>query len=140
MKSTWLIILTDFNYEKWKHRKSWEFSWRILEKKGHQPIRFKPNVNKHSEKWQPTTWKQLFIYPVGLTKTLSRIEYGSTTNSNSIKKISTNNNNKISTNSHQKVFRNIHRKRPVSKSLFNKVSGLRRAALSKKTPTHVFSY
>ena len=40
-------------------------------------------------------------------------------------------NNKISTNSHQ-VFRDRHRKRPVLKSLFNKVSGLQAAALSKR--------
>ena len=58
---------------------------------------------------------------------------------NSIKKNSTNN-NKISTISNQKVFQNIHKKRPVPKSLFNKVSGLQPAALSKMTPTHVFSY
>ena len=55
-----------------------------------------------------------------IRKTLSGIQYGST--SNSIKNLS-NNNNKISSNSHQ-VLRNIHRKRSVLKSLFNKVSGL----------------
>ena len=49
-------------------------------------------------------------------------------------KISTNN-NKISSNSHQ-VFQNIHRKRSVLKSLFNKVSGLQPAALSKKRLQH----
>ena len=27
-------------------------------------------TNEHSEECQPTTWKQLFVYPVGLTKTL----------------------------------------------------------------------
>ena len=56
-----------------------------------------------------------------IRKTLSGIQYGST-NNNGIKNLS-NNNNKISSNLHQ-VFRNIHRKRPVLKSLFNKVSGL----------------
>ena len=56
-----------------------------------------------------------------IRKTLSGIQYGSTSN-NSIKNLS-NNNNKISSNSHQ-VLRNIHRKRSVLKSLFNKVSGL----------------
>ena len=39
--------------------------------------------------------------------------------------------NKISTNSHQKVFQNKHRKRPLQKSLFDKVSGLQLVALSK---------
>ena len=56
-----------------------------------------------------------------IRKTLSGIQYGSTSN-NSIKNLS-NNNNKISSNSHQ-VLRNIHRKRSVLKSLFKKVSGL----------------
>ena len=38
------------------------------------------------------------------------------------------------------MFPNMHRKRPVLKSLFNKVSGLQPAALSKKqTPTQMFS-
>ena len=65
-------------------------------------------------------------------KTLSRISYGSTSNSSS-KKISTNNNNnKIWTNSHQKVFGNIPNKRPVLKSLLKKVPGLQSAALSIK--------
>ena len=36
------------------------------------------------------------------------------------------------------VFRNRHRKRPVLKSLFNKVSGLQPAALSKKRLRHRF--
>ena len=75
--------------------------------------------------------KTAFRLPIGLTKTLSRIYYDSTTNNNSIKKIISTKNNKISNNSHEKVFRNIHRKRPVLKSLFNKVSGLQPAALSK---------
>ena len=42
------------------------------------------------------------------------------------------NDNKISSNSPNKVFRNIRRKRAVLKSLFNKVSGLQPAALSKR--------
>ena len=52
------------------------------------------------------------------------------------KKIISTNNNKISSNSHEKVFRNIYRKRPVLKSLFNKVSGLQPAALLKKRLQH----
>ena len=47
------------------------------------------------------------------------------------------NNNKISSNSHQ-VFQNIHRRRSVLKSLFNKVSGLQPAALSKRLPHRRF--
>ena len=46
-------------------------------------------------------------------------------------KLSTNS-NKRSSNSHQKVSRKIHTKKPVLKSLFNKVSGLQSAALSKR--------
>ena len=46
-------------------------------------------------------------------------------------KLSTNS-NKRSSNSHQKVSQNIHTKKPVLKSLFNKVSGLQSAALSKR--------
>ena len=34
------------------------------------------------------------------------------------------------------MFPNMHRKRPVLKSLFNKVSGLQPAALSKKRTRH----
>ena len=44
--------------------------------------------------------------------------------------------NKISTNSHQKVFQNKHRKRPLQKSLFDKVSGLQLVALSKNRLWH----
>ena len=74
-----------------------------------------------------------FRLPSEVNEDLSEIEYGST-NNNSIKKISINN-NKISTDSHQ-LFQNIHRKRSVLKSLFNKVSGLQPAALSKKRLRH----
>ena len=42
----------------------------------------------------------------------------------------------MSSNSHQKVFRNIHRKRPVLKSLFNKVSILQPATLFIKRLRH----
>ena len=42
--------------------------------------------------------RKCFVYPVGLTKTLSWIHYGSTNNNNSAKIISINN-NKVSTNS-----------------------------------------
>ena len=76
--------------------------------------------------------KTAFVFPLGLTKNFSRIYYGSTTNNNSIKKIISTNNS----NSHEKVFRNKYRKRPVLKSLFNKVSGLQPAALSKKRLHH----
>ena len=67
---------------------------------------FKQNANKLSERWRPTTWKQLFAHPMWLTKPLSGIEYGCTTKNNNIKKLSTNN-NKISSNSHQKMLPNI---------------------------------
>ena len=83
-------------------------------------------------------WKLLFIFPLGLTKALSQIYYGSTTNNNSIRKIISTNSNKISSNSPEKVFRNIHKKCPVLKSLFNKVSGLQPATLSKKRLRHRF--
>ena len=70
--------------------------------------------------------KTTFRVPIGV------VNEDFITSNNTIKKIiSTNNNNKISSNSHE-VFRNIHRKKPLLKSLFNKVSGLQPAALSKK--------
>ena len=89
-----------------KKVENFQLSWRILEKKNYQPIKFKQNANKHSERWRPTTWKQLFAHPMWLTKPLSGIEYGCTTKNNNIKKLSTNN-NKISSNSHQKMLPNI---------------------------------
>ena len=45
-------------------------------------------MNKYLEKWQPTTRKQLFVYPVGLRKTLSEIYYSSSTTNSSSNKIS----------------------------------------------------
>ena len=45
-------------------------------------------MNKNLEKWQPTARKQLFVYPVGLRKTLSEIYYSSTTTNSSSNKIS----------------------------------------------------
>ena len=46
------------------------------------------------------------------------------------------NNNKILSNSNQKLSPNIYGKRPVLKCVFNKVSGLQPAALSKKRLRH----
>ena len=62
-------------------------------------------------------------------KTLQEFNMAARTTASS-KKISTN--NKISTNSNQKAFRNIDKKGPARKSLFNKISGLQPAALSKR--------
>ena len=53
-------------------KKNREFSTFLADsrEKNHHPIKFKKKVNKHSEKWLPAAWKQLFIYPLGLMKTL----------------------------------------------------------------------
>ena len=53
-----------------------------------------------------------------------------------LQKISTKNNSKISPSWYQRVFWKIHWKRSVLESPFNKISGLRPAALSKKRLRH----
>ena len=74
--------------------------------------------------------EQLFVYPLGLTKTLQEFNLAAPTRTAASKKY------QPTTTKYQPiqstVFRSIHRKRPVLKSIFDKVSGLHPAALSKK--------
>ena len=74
--------------DKDERKKSWEFSTFFADshKKNDQTIIFKPNVNKHSQIWKSTTWKQLFVYPVELTKTLQEFDMAAPTTATASKK------------------------------------------------------
>ena len=122
--------------KKMREKKSWEFSTFLADSQEKKLLTNQILVKRrhYSGKWYPTTWKQLFVYPVGLTKALQEFDMAAPTIT-TLSKISTSN-NKISSNSNQKFFQNIHRKIPVLKSSFNKVSGLQPAALSKKRLRH----
>ena len=80
------------------------------------------------------TMKTVFRLPSGVNENFIRNLIWQHQQQEQHQKISTNN-SKISSNSHQ-VFQNIHRKKSALKSLFNKVSGLQPAALSKKRLQH----
>ena len=69
-----------------KKAEHFQRSLRILIKKTDQTIIFKPNVNKHSQIWKSTTWKQLSVYPVGLTKTLQEFNMAASTTKTASKK------------------------------------------------------
>ena len=69
-----------------KKAEHFQRSLRILIKKNDQTIIFKPNVNKHSQIWKSTTWKQLSVYPVGLTKTLQEFNMAASTTKTASKK------------------------------------------------------
>ena len=74
--------------DKDERKKSWEFSTFFADshKKNDQTIIFKPNVNKHSQIWKSTTWKQLSVYPVELTKTLQEFDMAAPTTTTASKK------------------------------------------------------
>ena len=80
---TWITALIKMREKK---AENFQRSLRILIKKNDQTIIFKPNVNKHSQIWKSTTWKQLSVYPVELTKTLQEFDMAAPTTTTASKK------------------------------------------------------
>ena len=70
---SWHLINRTEKVERKKKLRIFNFLGGFSRKKIINQSNLSKTLNKHSEKWQSTTWKKLFFFPLGLTKTLSWI-------------------------------------------------------------------